>query len=160
MPDSYEDFRTATLSPLVSVTPSYTAGDCLGVAAPYTLSGILRGLQAGGEGGSIYLHAIRIYDKAKKDIPIDVVIYNANPSATTFTDNTAQTINDADLVRQIAVVPVVTYHDYADNSIGKADNLGIAIAVAASRDLYVSLVARGTGAYAASGDLSVYLVFV
>lgn len=155
-----EEFKIVTVSPLVSVTPAYASGDCLGVGAPYTLASVLRGLQAGGAGGSIYLQAVRVFDKGKKDIPLDVVIFRANPTATTFTDNSALAVADADLGKILAVVPVTQYHDFNDNSFGRADNLAIPLFASGAFDLYMALVARGAGAYAASGDLSIELHFV
>lgn len=139
---------TIAVTPTVSASPAYTAGDSIG--GKISLASAVR---AAGLGGTI--NSITVTDKGKQSAPIDVVFFNADPTNSTFTDNGALTIHDTDLLTIVAVVPIVSWSAFADNSVGYANGLGIAFKIATGTTLYACLVNRGTPTYTATTDIQV-----
>jgi hypothetical protein len=143
----FETFHL-TAAPTVDHAGAYAAGDLIG--GKLTLSPAVR---LPGFGGIIT--RITLSDKAKQNAPIDVVLFVADPDATTFTDQAALDIDDADLLNSFHVSILATdYASFADNSEATVNNVGAAFRLAAgSKELYAALVCRGTPTYAAAGDL-------
>jgi hypothetical protein len=98
------------------------------------------------------IQSVALVDQASQRAAIDVVFFNADPSATTFTDQAALDIADADMDKIAGVASVTTYASFADNAFGQATNLGI-VAVQPGDTLYACLVSRGAPTYAAANDL-------
>lgn len=137
-----------TATPTVSTSPAYTAADALG--GKITLASAVR---VSGGGGII--QALTLADKGKQSAAIDVVFFNADPSGTTFTDNGALTIADADLLAIIGVVSIAAtdYSAFADNSIATKYGLGLAFKAVGSTSIYACLVNRGTPTYTSTTDI-------
>lgn len=133
-------------------TDAYAAGDLLG--GKLTLSGAF---PTGPK--EPYWINVTIQDLTKQNATIDVILFDSNPSATTFTNNAALDIADADLPKIIGFAQVSDYTSFADNSVGIATGLSIAAKPLAGADLYACLVSRGTPTYAAN-ELSVSFGFV
>lgn len=97
---------------------------------------------------------IGLSDKAKQDAVIDVVFFNANPSNTTFTDNAALTVDDADITKIIGFAQVTSYTDFAASSFGYAGNVAMPYKIDNDDGLlYFALISRGTPTYAATTDV-------
>ncbi len=112
--------------------------------------------------GAMFLDNIMIADRAKQSADMDMVLFKSDPSGSTFTNNLAQTIVDADIDKIIGVVPITAHHVFVDNSVSRAVNLDLGLklaAVQASLTLYAALVARSTPTFAATTDLSLILSF-
>jgi hypothetical protein len=124
---------------------AYSTGDLIG--GLLTLSG------ADSIGGlPPFLTSITLQDLDKQNVAIDVVFFDANPTGTTFTNNAALDIADADLPKVIAVIPVTTYFSFNDNSVATVNALGgIAMNAAGGPTIYACLVSRGAPTYSASG---------
>ncbi len=139
----------------VEASPNYSAGDLVG--GLLTLAHPI----ADGNNKSIYptgglIHQVLITDLAGVNINKDVVFFDTNPSATTFTENAALDINDTDLLNVIGVATVETWFSFNDNSVGQALNLAIPFVLpAAATALYAAIVERGTANYAGTSDLSI-----
>jgi hypothetical protein len=101
---------------------------------------------------AILVQNVMLVDEAKQNAAIDVLFYNQNPSATTFTDNSATDVADADMEKVAGAVSLTTYFSLNDNSFAQATNCGVEVVMKAGT-LYVSLVSRGTPTYAAADDL-------
>ncbi len=125
----------------VQASPNYSAGDLVG--------GKLE-LSDRAFGGLI--QSVVITDLAGVNIDKDVVFFDTNPSNTTFTENAALDINDADLVNILGVAAVDTWFSFNDNSVGQALNLAIPFV---NTGLYAAIVERGTANYASTADLSI-----
>lgn len=125
-------------------TSAYASGDLLG--AKLTLSSAIRT-----SGGTGIIESIVLTDLAKQNAQIDVVFFDSNPSATTFTDNAALDIADADLEKIIGHVTIYAsdYISFSDNAVATVRNLGLAFQASGSDDIYACLVVRGTPTYAA-----------
>jgi hypothetical protein len=130
----------------VEATPDYSSGDLVG--------GLLNisDIESEKKFGGGLIQSVLITDLAKQDIDKDVVFFDTNPSNTTFTENAALDIADADLVNILGVAQVTTWIDFNDNSIGQALNLAIPFSNTA---LYAAIMERGTANYASTSDLTI-----
>lgn len=141
---------TAVVAPTVTVStsPAYTAGDCVG--GKLTLSGIVR------TPGTALLQSLFMVDTSNQKAALELIIFNADPSATTFTDNGALSINAADvskIVRRISIATTdyvtIDTKAFADISPG-----GKVLTPSSGTDMYACLVAVGTPTYAATTALA------
>lgn len=147
------DTRFAALSFTVSTTPAYSAGDAIGTKGTITNACLSRSNR--GE-----VRGVTIDDLAMQSADIDLVLFSADPTATTFTDNGALDIADADLAKVTAVIPITTHKTFADNSVSQAKNIAYPFQCNSSGTLYYVLVARGTPTYSATTDVSGILEFI
>lgn len=136
----------------VSTTPAYTAGDCVG--GKLTLTGALRAAGAGAA-----LQSLLIRDTSNQKAALELLIFNADPTASTLTDNAAAVIHASDVAKvirriSIAAADYVTIDSkaWADLSPG-----GRVLAAPAGVDLYAAFVAVGTPTYALTTALGVVL---
>jgi hypothetical protein len=139
-----------TVTPTL-VAAAYATGETLGTDNPCKLVNAVRF-----KGGSGIIQSITLADKAKQSVGIDLVFFKADPSATTFTDNSALTVADADLLNIVGVVSLTAadYYAFADNSVAFKGGLGIAFnAGSADSALWVAFVSRGAYTAAAVADL-------
>lgn len=147
--------HTVTLqqTPTVSTSPAYTAGDAIGGKISFTSA-----VRAASPGSGM-IHSIGISDLAKQDSAIDIIFFSADPSGTTFTDNTALDIADADLTKIIGIKKLVAtdYSDFADNACACVGNVGLPFKLASGTTLYACLIARGTPTFASTNDITVTL---
>ena len=80
-----------------------------------------------GHGG--ILQALTLHDLTAQNAALEVYVFKSNPSATTFTNNSALDIADADLPKIVAAFSVAAtdYFSLADNSVAQVSNLAIPI---------------------------------
>lgn len=88
-------------------TNIYASGDNIGGLQTIDLSAFKN------TKGAVILDHILVTDLAIQSANLDIVLFGSNPSATTFTNNVAQDIADADITKIIGVVPVTTHHVFA-----------------------------------------------
>lgn len=150
-----------TITVAVTVTAgAYVTGNLVG--GKITLPAATRAFVDGSATNSAGIQHLRITDKANQKIPLDVVFFNANPTATTFTDRSAVALNVADLTKVIGHVSLAAA-DYvslaaATNAVGTARNVGLAFTLAAgATTLYACLIARGSGTYASTSDVEIFV---
>lgn len=142
----------------VSATPTvdtniYASGDLIGTKMEFDV-GQFR------DAGGFILDSVTLVDQAKQSANVDLVLFNADPSGTTFTDNAAFDVADADMSKICAVVSLTTHVTFNDNSLSIARDQGIPIKLGkslASQRLYGALVARATPTFAAATDVRVTL---
>lgn len=91
---------SASITPTITVstTPAYTAGDSIG--GKITLANAVRV-----SGGTALLASVMILDRANQKPAGTILIYNADPTAATLTDNAA-VVNSTDDLKVIAAIPV------------------------------------------------------
>lgn len=121
----------------VITTGAYAAGDNIG-----GLNSLTTALKAG---GGVMTHLI-LADEGAEGKQVDVCLYSSRPSASTFTNDSAQAIADADLPKIIDCVLVSSFKSFSDNGIGRAPGLSLAVQ-SDSNDLFFSLVAREAVTY-------------
>jgi hypothetical protein len=134
-------------APTCDTGGAYAAKDLIG--GKLTFSVALR--QSG------VLDSLVVTDLAVQKSALDVVFFDADPSATTFTDQAALDIADADLVKVQAVVSVAAsdYVDFNDNSAAFLNSLGVPLRANSLGQVFVAVVSRGTPTYVSTADLSI-----
>jgi hypothetical protein len=112
-------------------------------------------------------HSVKIMNVVFKDAAdqggeIEVIFFDSNPSASTFTENGAVTIADADLAKICGRLRVSSQTSFANNGILSADceicvdRDSTATATAANdQSLYAVCVCRAARTQAAVSDLSI-----
>lgn len=109
------------------------------------------------------LRSAIIEDLSAQAHDIDLVLFDSDPTGTTFTDNAAFDVADADLAKIIAVVSFgsASRFAFADNGVKFLGSLQIPVrgisVNSPARTLYGALVSRGTPTFATAADLTVTL---
>lgn len=132
-------------------TDAYTAGDLVG--GKLTLADVY---PVGPQ--EPFLVSITVQDLTKQNAALDFVIFDSDPAATTFTNNAALDVADADLPKILGYVSLTDYSSFNDNSVGSVTNIGMSVKPTGSA-LYAAIVARGTPTYGAN-ELSVTFGFL
>ena len=139
---------------VVTVTPTITAGT---YSAGYLVGGLMTVANAARvAAGKGTIQSVVLTDKAKQDMPIDIIFFQTNLPNSTLTDHVALTIHDTDLLACIGVVKILAsdYSDFADNSVASKTSQGLPFAAAAgSTTIYAVAVARDAPVYASTSDL-------
>ena len=130
-------------------TSAYATGDLIGGKLTYTQA--LRK-------GTGYIVGVIVTDLSAQASDLEVVVFNANPSNTTFTDQAAFDVGDADISKIAGSVLLGSSNRfaYADNGVKTSFSPPIPI-VSATGDgtFYAALISRGTPTFAASTDVKV-----
>lgn len=140
----------------VSATPTvdtniYASGDLIGGKLTFSPAA-LTSLKASG-----YIVSAYVTDKAAQAVDLELVVFRANPSGTTFTDQAAFDPADSDLASVAAAISLPsasTSFAWNDNSVHFAGSLALPVK---GPTLYGALVSRGTPTFASSSDVTVYL---
>lgn len=130
-----------THSTIVCTTPTisaaaYASGNLVG--GRLTFSNPVR---AAGLTGLIT--QVMVVDLDAAGQPLELVIFNTNPSGTTFTDRAAFDPADGDMTYIAGSAYVSSFSAFSDNGIGQAQNLAIPIVPGNPLYIYGALVARG-----------------
>lgn len=126
---------------------AYGTGDVLGNTSPIAIE-VVRG-----KNGTGILQSLIIQDLSKQSIALDMVVFDSNPTATTFTDNSALDIADADITRVIGVVSVAStdYAEFNDNSVATKTGAGLVLQNYSDLNkVWVCFVTRGAPTYVAN----------
>lgn len=147
--------RTFEATLAISTSPAYVTGDALGVLITFDNAvppGRLSGM----------IHTIILTDLDKENSRVDVVFFKANPSGTTFTDNSALDIADADLPKFIGHkrIEPADYCDFLDNSAATVANIGLPFNLDGGTSLYAVCVIRQGKTYTSTTDLTLKVVVV
>lgn len=136
-----------SVTPTISASPDYSAGDAIGGKQTLTSAVLV-------SGGVSVLDSLVVIDKANQSPQFDVLIFDADPSAATITDNSAFVFS-TDISKLIARVPVVTANWQSIDSVAIASlgNLGIKLKASGTANLFAAVVARGAYNAASTGDL-------
>lgn len=87
-----------------------------------------------------------MYDVDDEGITTELWLFNADFTETA--DNAAFEVSDADLVKSEGVISIATFHNAANNQVGRVDGLAKSY-VAPSGRLWIQAVTRGTPTIAA-----------
>jgi len=139
--------KRISVTPTIS-TSAYAAGDAVGGKLTFSNAG-----RYSGAGGRI--KGIIVIDLDQERAPLELVLFNQDFGATA--DNAAFDPSDGDLANIVAVVPVVQYFNFNDNSVGFSGNLDIEFKCA-TNDLVGQLLTRGAPTYSTSSDIIVILL--
>lgn len=133
---------------------TYADKDCIG-----TLTKLEN--PCGDPAGYCTLMSVVIQDLSAQNSKLELVFFDADPTGTTFTDDSALDIADADLTKVVGTVVINAgdYQTYNDNSVATVSNIGLEMQSASDKDLWFVVVSRGTPTYVAS-ELSIVLAFL
>jgi len=139
--------KTIVLDPTVD-TLIYASGDLLCEKLTLT-NAVLR------DGGVCEVEKVVVVDQSKQNAPLDLIFFNSDPDATTFTENVAFNPANADADRIAGVISIVAadYSTFSDNSAACWTGDPVVIHAASGHDLYLAVVSRGTPTYATAGDV-------
>lgn len=137
----------------VTASSAYTSGNAVGGKG--TCTGMARNT---GQGGIIQTAVVR--DKAGQNVPYDLILFDADPSATTITDKSAAALNTADLAKVIGVIqfPGVVLGAASTMGVATAAGQGLAYKISTGTTLYFMLVVRGAPTYASTSDVTLSIV--
>lgn len=138
-------------TPTVSASPDYSSGDVIGALLTFRPVVLANGHDA-------TIQAVTVQCKVVNTAAMDLILFNDNPSASTFTDNSAPTIDVTDMAKVIGVVNITKWTSLGSNSqsIGEANSLTFPVELATTA-LYGVLIARGTVNLGSTSDITVTL---
>lgn len=152
--------KVIVITPTVSTTPAYTAGDQVG--------GLNRIAEAANhDGGTLLLQSLTIIDKGKQKSALTLFLFDDVPTITSV-DNGAFDLTDVQAALSClghVLIPSANYQDSSSNSIATVLNIGLllrsnagknAVALpsgATPRDLWCVLMTTGTPTYVSTTDL-------
>lgn len=147
------DVPISTKGTVVVVTPTVTAGS-------YTANRIAGGLMtfasAAGTKGTCALNAISITCKTVQTDTITCYVFDANPTASTWTDTAAAAITGADIQKNKGVYVLANpLSGLGTHTIWTLENINREFSIGASGSLYIVMVRSGTTAYGSTSDLQV-----
>lgn len=143
---------TVDLTPTITAG-AYDAGDNVG--GRLTFADVVRVDPGSGE----IIGAVLI-DKAAQGAAVELILFDANPSGGTITNNAAPVIAAADAGKIIGSIPFVDYVEAGGQRFSQA-RVSIPFSPASGQDLYGVLILRGPAGpptYAAVSDLIIRLL--
>lgn len=144
------DSRAILVADLTCSAGAYAAGDNVGGVKTLANAVI-------NQGGSARLMTVMALDLANQKIVGALYLFSANPSASTSTDNAAQTIAVADVPKLLARIPIAAadYVTIDGKGVAHLRLSGPALLQAAStsRDIYAVFVTEGIPTYGAGANL-------
>jgi len=126
---------------------AYATGDVIGgkIAIPNAVSR---------DGGSGLLKSVLLCSKADLAVNMDLVLFSADPAASTFTENGAVAIDVTDVAKVLGAIQLATRFDLGTPVVVGAYNVDMIVqAAATSRSLFACLIARGAYTPAATADV-------
>lgn len=141
-------------STLGATATTYASGDLIG--GKLTLTPVSRSAK-----DVASLVSVTVHDLDAQEAALDILLFDTNPSNTTFTDDAALDVDDADLPNVVGIVNVAAadYVSLSDNSVAHVENLSILLKPASGDTVYAAVVSGGTPTYTANG-LSVNFAFL
>jgi len=144
-------------TPAIDATPDYSAGDLIGDKIEFPGVGRASDQKAANQNTGGYITSCRITDLADAAVQLDVIFWNEDPSGTTFTDNAAFDVDDADWDKEIDTIELTRANSKADNgviSMGAGVVLPAFVVAAAGTSLWGAIISRGAPNYASTADLN------
>jgi hypothetical protein len=150
------DVVNKSATPVITASVAYHADDALG--GKLTFSDVVRDVGNLTKRSGL-LHSIKITDGAKQKAAMDLILFNADFTATA--DHAAMDVIAADAVNLIHPISVSPgdYIDVASRSFAVLSNLSIPVKLG-SAHMYAQLVVRGTPTFAAASDIAVEIRFI
>ncbi|MCW1839431.1 hypothetical protein [Prosthecomicrobium hirschii] len=129
-------------------TSAYASGDVLG--AKMQLAGAIRV-----PAGSGFLQDLTVAMKTNAlTAALDAVLFRADPSGSTFTDNAALSVVAADLDKVIGVINLTKITSLGGGTLYEANQLARSIKLASGQDIWMVLVWRGAPTLGSVADIA------
>lgn len=129
---------------------AYASGDVIGTKMTFASMARIAA-------GSGILQSLVLHSKVALTGAVDVLLFSADPTASTFTDNAAVNVNVADFDKLIGVVPLTSWVSLGTPSFAQAHGIGMAFDLPAGQSLYAVLVARAAATLSTVDDLKLAL---
>lgn len=139
---------TISKTPTVQATPDYSGGDVIG-----GLMTLADAAAFDGDGGVIE-HAAAYVAIDASLLPLAVLVFNANPSASTITENSAFVLHADDRAKLVGVLDLDQVADLGTPVILYTANAHIPFSIPDGKDLYAVAIASGTMNLGAATDLT------
>lgn len=149
--DPRPNVKTAPVTPAISVT-AYVAGDSLGGLLDF-------GACARAAGSPLLISSAILIDDSQQDAPIDLVLFNAQPTNGTYTDHAIPTWNNTDGAMIRGVISFGSWTNIGSGSVCSIPNVGLSVVTSGTSHLWGLMIVRSTPTYAASA-LTVALEYV
>lgn len=142
---------------VVSAVPTtaagaYASGDVIGTKMTFAASTLAAG-------GSAMVQAVTVNSKTAQTTAMDLILFNADPTNSTFTDNAALAVDVADFSKVIGVVHITDWTNLGTPAVAQANNLALPFTLAAT-SLYGVLVALAAITLGSASDFSASLRLV
>jgi hypothetical protein len=136
-----------SVTPTVSTSPAYTSGDSVG--AKQTIASAVRT-----SGGTGILQNLTVTDKGNQKAALEILIFDSDPTAGTYTDNGATALS-TDLAKVIARISVAAtdYITIDSKAVAKVA-VGQVVKASGSTSLYAVATTTSTPTYASTTDLT------
>lgn len=131
---------------------AYSAGDLIGDQSPISIPKAARTKY-----GTGVIHSVTVYDKSKAAVELDIIFFDSRPTATTFTDNAALTLGDADMEKIIGTVTVGSgdYVSFALSAVGTKTAINLPFkCLTSDGTIYAAILTQGAPTYVAD-ELSI-----
>lgn len=155
---TYGTSRTVCSTPVVD-TGAYAPGDNIGGLITFTAALQPRSAYKSGQAPGGLVQNILFTDLGAEGKQVELCLFNANPTATTVTDQAALDIADGDITKVAGCATVSDFSSFADNGIGQVKNLSLSLA-SADFPIYGVLVAREAVTYDAADAVSVCITVI
>lgn len=139
---------------IISAVPTtaagaYLAGDVIGTLMAFATSTLVAG-------GSGLIQAVTVASKLALTAAMDLVLFNAEPTNSTFTDNGALAVNVLDFSKVIGVVHITDWTNLGTPGVAQANNLALPYSLVGT-SLYGVLVARAGVTLTGAADFTAAL---
>ena len=133
---------------------TYSTGVIIGEGNPVTVE------LSRSQTGSGIIQTVAIQDNAKQSGAIDIVVFDSNPTSTTFLDGFELDIAAVDLPKVLGVISIAStdYSSFMNNSVATKTNIGFVLQSLNTPNnlFYLAFVSRDGKTYSAN-DLSVVI---
>lgn len=138
------------VTPTVSTTPAYTAGDIIGGIMTFT-----NALRITSGTGAVL--SVNVTEVGTQKAAIDLILFSASPAGGTYTDNGAPTWDTGDYNKLLGVIHVLAadYTTYGAISVATVRNQPVGVWGNAVANIYGVMVAVGTPTYSATTSLRI-----
>lgn len=141
--------RTVTITPVISATPDYASGDCIGVPINIGDFDCV-------SGRAVELVSVEVRDLAAQGPAFTMYFFNGEPSGGTYTDNAAVNMNAADFAKFVGSYTVAAAnYTTATYKFFSAPNIRQQLRV--DTNLWVVIVAGGAYNAGTTADLTIIL---
>jgi hypothetical protein len=137
-------------TPTVSASPAYSTGDAMGGKQTYSTASF--------SAGAGHVRSVTVVDLSATVPDLDVIFFSADPSGTTFTDNSALDVADADVSKIIGMVKLrsANWVAFADNAVAYAE-CTMPFQLSSGTSLYAAIVCRSAVTLTSTSDIVVTL---
>ena len=101
--------------------------------------------------GFFGLQSVVVQDLSNQKSKLELIFFDSAPTST-FTDDGAFTLTDADIKAIVGTVIINAgdYQSYAANAVATVGNLGLEMQSTSGADLWMAVISRGTPTYVAN----------